>query len=46
MVNTISRLENQEREMSVKQVLAVARGLGVDAGDFVDAAQKGMGAGE
>lgn len=45
-VNTISRLETQEREMSVKQVLAVARGLGVDAGDFVDAAQKGMGGGE
>lgn len=40
-VNTISRLETQEREMSVTQVLAIARGLGVDAGDFVDAAQRG-----
>lgn len=38
-VNTISRLENQEREMSITQVLAVARGLGIDPGTFVDAAQ-------
>lgn len=42
-VNTISRLENQEREMSVTQVLAIARGLGVDAGEFVDAAQGNVG---
>ncbi|MBF6399742.1 helix-turn-helix transcriptional regulator [Nocardia cyriacigeorgica] len=41
-VNTISRLETQEREMSVTQVLAIARGLGIDAGDFVDAAQRNM----
>ncbi|MGW6699600.1 helix-turn-helix domain-containing protein [Nocardia sp. NPDC055049] len=40
--NTISRLETQEREMSVTQLLAIARGLGVDPGEFVDAAQKSM----
>lgn len=39
-VNTISRLENQEREMSVTQVLAIARGLGVNPLDFVDAAAR------
>lgn len=45
-VNTISRLETQEREMSVPQLLAIARGLRVDAGDFVDAAQRGADAAE
>lgn len=39
-VNTISRLETQEREMSVLQLIAIARGLGVSPGAFMDAAQK------
>lgn len=40
--NTISRLELGQREMSLTQLYAIARALGVTAGEFLDAAQASM----
>lgn len=41
-VNTILRLENGQRVMSLSQLFAIAAALGVTPGDFVDSAQAAM----
>ena len=41
-VNTILRLENGQRVMTLSQLFAITRALGVDPGHFVDSAQAAM----
>lgn len=41
-INTVRRIENEERTMSLPQLFALCRVLGIEPGRFIDAAQASM----